>query len=42
MPSVMVFVLAMVAGMIIEDQWARRVYSAVAVEDDALSPSTDG
>ena len=42
MPSVMVFVLAMAAGMIIEDQWARRVYSAVAVEDDALSPSTDG
>jgi uncharacterized membrane protein YedE/YeeE len=42
MPSVMLFVLAMAAGMIIEDQWARRVYSAVAVEDDALSSSTDG
>ena len=36
MPSVMVFVLAMAAGMIIKDLWDRRVYSAIAVEDDAL------
>lgn len=42
MPSVMVFVLAMAAGMIIRDLLARRVPSAVAVEDDALSPSADG
>jgi uncharacterized membrane protein YedE/YeeE len=42
MPSVMVFVLAMAAGMIIKDLWDRRVYSAIAVEDDALSPSADG
>ena len=41
-PSVMVFVLAMAAGMIIKDLWDRCVYSAVAVEDDALSPSADG
>ena len=42
MPSVMVFVLAMAAGMIIKDLWDRRVYSAIAVEDDSLSPSADG
>jgi len=36
MPSVMVFVLAMAAGMIIKDLWDRRGYSAIAVEDDAL------
>ena len=41
MPSVMVFVLAMAAGMIIKDLWDRRVYSAVAVKDDGLSPSAD-
>ena len=42
MPSVMVFVLAMAAGMVTKDLWDRRAYSAVAVEDDARSPSTDG
>lgn len=42
MPSVMVFVLAMAAGMIIRDLLARRVPSAIAVEDDELSPSADG
>ena len=41
-PSVMVFVLAMAAGMIIKDLWERHAPSAVAVEDDALSTSTDG
>jgi uncharacterized membrane protein YedE/YeeE len=42
MPSVMVFVLAMAAGMIIKDLWDRRVPSGIAVEDDALSPPADG
>jgi uncharacterized membrane protein YedE/YeeE len=42
MPSVMVFVLAMAAGMIIKDLCERRVPSAIAVENDALSLSTDG
>jgi uncharacterized membrane protein YedE/YeeE len=42
MPSVMAFVLAMAAGMIIKDMWDRHVASAVVVEDDALSPSIDG
>ena len=41
-PSVMVFVLAMAAGMIIQDLWAKRVPSVIEVEDDALSTSTDG
>jgi uncharacterized membrane protein YedE/YeeE len=42
MPSVMVFVLAMAAGMIIKDLWDRRVYSIAPVADDVLSPSADG
>jgi uncharacterized membrane protein YedE/YeeE len=42
MPSVMVFVLAMAAGMIIKDLWEWRVSSAIAAEDDGRSPSTDG
>ena len=41
-PDVMVFALAMAAGMIIKDLWDRRVRSSIVVEDDALSPSTDG
>ena len=40
MPSLVVFVLAMVVGMIIEDLWERLAPSAIAVADDALS--TDG
>ena len=42
MPSVMVFVLAIAAGMITKDLWDRWVYSTVAVDDYALSPSADG
>ena len=42
MLRVMVFVLAMAAGMIIKDLWDRRVTSTIAVENDALSPSADG
>ena len=41
MPSVMVFVLAMAAGMIIKDLWDRRGPSGIAVVDDALSPPAD-
>ena len=41
MPSVMVFVLAMAAGMVIKDLWDRWVPSA-AVGDVALSTSIDG
>jgi uncharacterized protein len=41
MPSVIVFVLAMAAGMIINDLWKRRVPSN-RVEDVALSTSVDG
>jgi uncharacterized membrane protein YedE/YeeE len=41
MPSVIVFVLAMAAGMIINDLWKRRVFSN-KVEDVALSTSVDG
>jgi uncharacterized membrane protein YedE/YeeE len=42
MPSVMVFVLSMAAGMIIKDLWDRHGSSAVTVKDDSMSPSTDG
>ena len=42
MPSVMVFVVAMGAGMILTDLWDRRVLSGTPVRDDTLSPSTDG
>jgi hypothetical protein len=41
-PNVMVFVLAMAVGMIIKDLWDRCAHASIAVEDDALSPSTDG
>ena len=42
MPSVIVFVLAMASGMITKDLWGRWVTSAIAVENDAMSTSTDG
>jgi len=42
MPSVMVFVLAMAAGMILKDLWDRRVYSATVVADAVPSPAADG
>ena len=41
-PSVIVFALAMSAGMIIKDLWDRRVLSATIVGDSLLSTSTDG
>lgn len=41
-PNVMVFVLAMAAGMVIKDLWNRRVHSSIVVGNDAPSPSTDG
>ena len=41
-PNVMVFVLATAVGMIIKDLWDRCAHTSIAVEDDALSPSTDG
>lgn len=42
MPSVAVFVLAMVAGMILKDFWDRRAPAANAVADSALSTPADG
>ena len=41
-PSVIVFGLAMSAGMIIKDLWDRRVLSATIVGDSLLSTATDG
>ena len=41
-PSVIVFVLAMTAGMILKDLWNRYVPSAIMVRDASLSTSTDG
>jgi uncharacterized membrane protein YedE/YeeE len=41
-PSVIVFALAMSAGMIIKDLWDRRVLSATIVGNSLLSTSTDG
>ena len=41
MPSVIVFVLAMAAGMILKDLWDRRV-SATSVADGPVSISADG
>jgi len=41
-PSVIVFVLAMTAGMILKDLWDRRVPSAIVVGEVSLSTSTDG
>ena len=41
-PSVIVFALAMSAGMIIKDLWDRRVLSATIVGGSLLSTSTDG
>jgi len=42
MPSVMVFVLAMAAGIITKDLWDRSVTSTSRPKDDALATSTDG
>lgn len=42
MPSVMVFVLAMAAGMVIKDLWEWRLSLAIATEHDVRLPSTDG
>ena len=42
MPSVMVFVLAMAAGMMTKDLWDRWATRAAAANDDELSISTDG
>jgi 4-hydroxybenzoate polyprenyltransferase len=39
---VIVFVLAMTAGMILKDLWDRRVPSAIVVGEVSLSTSTDG
>lgn len=41
-PSVIVFVLAMTAGMILKDLWDGRVPSAIVVGEVSLSTSTDG
>jgi len=41
-PGVVVFVLAMAAGMIAKDLWDRWAASASAVEDGALSTPTEG
>jgi uncharacterized membrane protein YedE/YeeE len=41
-PSVIVFVLAMTAGMVLKDLWDRRVPSAIITWDASLSTSTDG
>jgi hypothetical protein len=38
----MVFVVAMAAGMILKDLWDRRALSGTAVRDDSLSPTADG
>jgi len=42
MPSVVVFVLAMAAGMIANDLWNGRAPSNLAVEDNVLAASIDG
>jgi hypothetical protein len=39
---VIVFVVAMAAGMIAKDFWERRAPSATAVEDAAIATSGDG
>ncbi|MGC1828659.1 MAG: DUF6691 family protein [Pseudolabrys sp.] len=41
-PSVIVFVLAMTAGMILKDLWDRRVPSAIVVGEASLSTRADG
>jgi uncharacterized membrane protein YedE/YeeE len=41
-PRVIVFVLAMAAGMVVQDLWRRRTPSAAAIEDAALATSPDG
>jgi hypothetical protein len=38
----MVFVVAMAAGMILKDLWDRRGLSGTTVRDDSLSPTADG
>ena len=42
MPSVIGFVLAMAAGMIIKDLWDRWVSSATSVPDGTMSKPADG
>jgi len=42
MPGVIVFVLAMAAGMIIKDLWDRWVSAATAVGDGSWAKSADG
>jgi hypothetical protein len=42
MPSAIVFVVAMAAGMILKDLWDRGVLLGTPVRDDTLSPSADG
>lgn len=41
-PSVIVFVLAMTAGMVLKDLWDRRVPSAIVVGEASLSTRADG
>jgi uncharacterized membrane protein YedE/YeeE len=41
-PSVIVFVLAMIAGMVLKDLWDRRVPSAIIVGEASLSTRADG
>jgi uncharacterized protein len=38
-PRVIVFVIAMIAGMSVQDLWQQRVPSAIAIEDAALANS---
>ena len=42
MPSVVVFVLAMAAGMIIHDWWNGRPPANISAKDDALPIAIDG
>jgi uncharacterized membrane protein YedE/YeeE len=41
-PRVIVFVVAMAAGLILQDAWQRRTPSPAALEDAALATSPDG
>jgi uncharacterized protein len=41
-PRVIVFVVAMGAGMVLQDAWQRRAPSAAELEDAALATSADG
>jgi uncharacterized membrane protein YedE/YeeE len=42
MPPVIVFVLAMIAGMVIKDMCERRMKSVIVAQGDALAPRADG